>query len=164
MKVFRTLTVFMIISISNIVKSNAGIGRINLEIRGTPKCFHLWGEELSFIGKEINVTAALLDTTHRKIFFHKTGECDKQITITGNFPDDVIKKKEAQYVGYYYGDQVKIILKKFPEDCKSKYDGKSSDYTCDLGELDPNSKKGMNDTEFGKYLHDILRPMKLLGG
>uniref|UniRef100_A0A0N5CIN3 DUF4176 domain-containing protein n=1 Tax=Strongyloides papillosus TaxID=174720 RepID=A0A0N5CIN3_STREA len=137
--------------------------RKNISRTAAFRCFQPFGPDLSFISDKENVSAVIGDVTHPHPFLNVTGKCNQQITITGNLPDDLQEKKKRYYVGYYYSYELTLIVKKFPEDCKQKYE-RQSPYNCDFEELNPNKKKGMTDEEFGRYLHDIFGPMKLFGG
>uniref|UniRef100_A0A0N5CIT4 DUF4176 domain-containing protein n=1 Tax=Strongyloides papillosus TaxID=174720 RepID=A0A0N5CIT4_STREA len=94
----------------------------------------------------------------------RTGKCDENITIVGNVPDEIIKKEKTYYVGYYYSNRVTEFIKKFPEDCITHYHEKSSIYTCNLGVLDGTPKRGMDDEEYNRLLHDFLSHSKFFGG
>uniref|UniRef100_A0A0N5CFQ3 ZP domain-containing protein n=1 Tax=Strongyloides papillosus TaxID=174720 RepID=A0A0N5CFQ3_STREA len=163
MKVLKTLTILIIFSISNIVKSKAGKNRINLKIRGTPKCFNPFSLDRKLLYIKVNVTASIGDSTHPYPYRNVTGRCDEKIIIEGNFPIDVIDEKKAHYVAYSYSHQVVTIVKRFPKECKLRKD-KESDYICDFEKLDPNKEEGMSDDEFGKLLHDLFSHSKLIGG
>uniref|UniRef100_A0A0K0F1B6 Uncharacterized protein n=1 Tax=Strongyloides venezuelensis TaxID=75913 RepID=A0A0K0F1B6_STRVS len=162
MKIFRIFTILKIISISKIAKTYPLKGRINVNITAIPKCFRPFDGILHFITQ--NVTVSLLNSTSGELIFPTTSKCDRKSTFIGNCPDVIMKNDHAFYVVYNYSNNIKVFVKKFPEDCKYQYDETSLVFDCIFGELDPNNPKPMTKNELISRILDRLRPSLALGG
>uniref|UniRef100_A0A0N5BHS2 ZP domain-containing protein n=1 Tax=Strongyloides papillosus TaxID=174720 RepID=A0A0N5BHS2_STREA len=112
MKVFETLTIFIIISISIIVKTYAA--RFYLSAMGTPKCLFkkkiLPSQNIVIVQLGINGSA--------KHVTHKTVKCGEKVTDTGYFDSTTINSGKI-YVNYFYKKLGGTLTYKIPDDCQT---------------------------------------------
>uniref|UniRef100_A0A0N5C2M8 Uncharacterized protein n=1 Tax=Strongyloides papillosus TaxID=174720 RepID=A0A0N5C2M8_STREA len=130
MRVFKTLTVFIIISISIIVKIYAT--QFYLSATGTPKCLFKTAPSSE---ERVKVQLGINGSDRR--FQHKIGTCGESITVKGPFDSSVINSGKI-YVNYThtYKKIIKKVTYKIPDDCQTSggYGSRrrSNNYYCNL--------------------------------
>uniref|UniRef100_A0A0N5CIS7 Lipoprotein n=1 Tax=Strongyloides papillosus TaxID=174720 RepID=A0A0N5CIS7_STREA len=128
MKVFKILTLFIIITISCIVID--GRTHVTMRVKGTPKC--LEKRNTTTLIKE-NVTATLMKKNLSKPIKSEIGSCGGSITIKAYVKYDSIMNN-LFYVNFNYSVSGFSYTNKIPKDCEKAYgiSSKMRDYFCDF--------------------------------
>uniref|UniRef100_A0A0N5BL43 Uncharacterized protein n=1 Tax=Strongyloides papillosus TaxID=174720 RepID=A0A0N5BL43_STREA len=150
MKVFEILTVFIIISISYIVRICAKT--VQLTVHGTPICRHKYSPPEKISNE--NVTAKLKHNKFSAPLKSKSLPCDKKITLSANVQYSNIRDK-AFYVTYTYSNSSTNFTEIIPTDCKKDNVYNGPNYICDFGELNPNKYERERKQEYEDILDNM---------
>uniref|UniRef100_A0A0N5B7T1 Uncharacterized protein n=1 Tax=Strongyloides papillosus TaxID=174720 RepID=A0A0N5B7T1_STREA len=153
MKVSKTLTVFIIILISTIVKIYTVL--VQLRVYATPICP---GGKLEFDTE--NVTAQIRKDKDEAPKNETKGLCGRRISVFAKVPNGTFQKNKF-YANYTWITSNKNITKRIPKDCKQKdnYIQQNLDKTfyffCDFGYLNPIVTEDSEDSKVSESPEEV---------